>query len=138
MPSLARTQDRTQFGPMTDRPESHPVMDILDKLEALARAEHDVTLDHVVVAFGQTAFVPTLMVHALIVFSPLSGIPFLPTFFGLLIALTALQLTLGKRRLWLPLVLLRRKRPQSRRHRTSLSRLIRRLLSFSRTGTQTV
>lgn len=87
---------------MTDAHESHPVMDILDKLETLGRADHDVKLEHVVQAFGGTAFVPMLMVHALIVLSPLSGIPFLPTLFGLLIALTALQMVLGKRRLWLP------------------------------------
>jgi len=93
---------------MTLSPDSHPVMGIVARLEGLALADDDVNLGEVVVAFGSTAYVPLLMVPALVVFSPLSGIPFLPTVFGLVIALIALQMTIGKRNLWLPGWLMRR------------------------------
>ncbi len=88
--------------PMTSQSDSLPVMEIVGRLEQLAAADADVNLRDVIEAFGSTAFVPILMVPALIVFSPLSGIPFLPTFFGLIIGLIALQMTVGRRRLWLP------------------------------------
>lgn len=93
---------------MTQADESLPVLRIIGRLEQLADADDDVNLGDVILAFGTTAYVPILMVPALIVFSPLSGIPFLPTFFGLIIALIALQMTIGKRHLWLPGFLMRR------------------------------
>lgn len=83
-------------------------MGIIARLEGFARTEEDVNLGDVVAVFGRTAYVPLLTVPALIVFSPLSGIPFLSTFFGLVIGLIALQMTIGKRTLWLPGWLMRR------------------------------
>ena len=100
--------------------ESHPVLDILDTLETLVEREDALRLGDIVSAFGSTAFVPVLMVMALIVFSPLSGIPFLPTVFGLMIALTAMQMVLERRMLWLPSILLTRK-VSSRRFKLALN-----------------
>ena len=84
------------------------VRGVLFRLEALT-GQKTVTLRDVVEAFGEAAFVPLLIVPALVVVSPLSGIPFLPTVFGSVIALVALQALVGKRRLWLPGVLMRRR-----------------------------
>ncbi len=83
-------------------------MDIVAELEHLAASKGNVSLGHVATVFGATAYVPVLIVPALIVFSPLSGIPFLPSIFGLMIALVALQMIIGKRSLWLPTWIMRR------------------------------
>lgn len=85
-----------------------PVHDVVSRLDALT--ERDVLeLEDIVEAFGETAFVPVLMVLALVVVSPLSGIPLLPTAFGLAIGLVASQMVLGRRTLWLPRMLRRRR-----------------------------
>jgi Uncharacterized ABC-type transport system, permease components len=85
----------------------HPVRDIVDRLTQAADKPR-VTLGDIVHAFGETAFLPVMMVPALIVFSPLSGIPLLPTLCGLMIVLIALQLAVGRRHLWLPQVVMQR------------------------------
>lgn len=87
--------------------DRHPVERVIERLEQLTDHEQ-VEVGNVVAAFGSTSFVPLLMVPALIVFSPLSGIPFLPTIFGLIIALVSLQMSVRKRHIWLPKVLMRR------------------------------
>lgn len=86
---------------------AHPVRDILLRLAALARAERVFVRD-LVDSFGEASFVPALMVPALIVVSPLSGIFGLPTVMGLTMALIAGQMVFGRRTLWLPGFLLRR------------------------------
>ena len=93
------------------------VQAVLTRLDALT-VQSDVTLRDVVDAFGDTAFIPLMMVPALIVVSPLSGIPLLPTVLGLVIASVALQSLLRKQRLWLPEMLLRRRVGGARLHRT--------------------
>ncbi|MCR8725620.1 exopolysaccharide biosynthesis protein [Frigidibacter sp. ROC022] len=57
---------------------------------------------------GPASFTSLLLVPALIVVSPLSGIPFLPTLCGLSIALIALQMSFGRQHIWLPDWILRR------------------------------
>ena len=78
----------------------------VSRLEALA-AKEVVSVEDALHAFGPASFVPMLLAPALVVFSPLSGIPFLPTVCGLLIALTAVQMAAGRSQLWLPGPILR-------------------------------
>lgn len=85
----------------------HTVLDIVDRLDRAVGRER-VTVDHVLRAFGATAFLPVMMVPALLVVSPLSGIPLFSSMCGLTIALVAAQMLLGRRRLWLPGVIRRR------------------------------
>ena len=75
--------------------------EIVDRLSSMADGD-GVTLRELIDTFGPRSFVPALMVPALLVVSPLSGIPVLPTIFGLTIALISLQMALLRRYLWLP------------------------------------
>ena len=81
---------------------------VLTRLEALT-ARDVLTIDDILEAFGETAFLPVLMVLALVVVSPLSGVPFLPTTLGTIIALVSLQMLVGRPGIWLPRVLARRR-----------------------------
>lgn len=92
------------------------VVGVLHRLDALS-TQASVTLRDVMEAFDDTTYAPLLMVPALIVVSPLSGIPLLPTLLGLTIALIAVQAMVGKRHLWLPGVLMRRRVSGARLHR---------------------
>ena len=62
------------------------------------------------------------MVPALVIVSPLSGIPLLPSLLGLTIALIGLQMVLGRRHLWLPDWLMRRQM-QGARVRPAMARM---------------
>jgi hypothetical protein len=84
-----------------------PIIAILNGLRQLG-AQDRVSVATVLDHFGAASFIPALLVPALIVVSPLSGIFFLPTVMGLTMALIALQMLIGRRRLWLPGFVLRR------------------------------
>ncbi len=85
----------------------HTVLDIVDRLDRAAEPDR-VTVAHVLRAFGASAFLPVMMLPALLVVSPLSGIPFFSSLCGLTIALVAAQMLLGRRRLWVPEMIRRR------------------------------
>lgn len=78
------------------------LMDLLDEVDLLAGDEDHPTLDSVLHAFGPSGALPVMMIVALIVVSPLSGIPLLSSIAGLTIAGIALQLAAGRRSLWFP------------------------------------
>lgn len=82
-------------------PNGRSVGEIIDRVKGLSDRPQ-VSLRQIIEEFGEASFVPVLMVPALIVVSPLSGIFFLPTILGLTIALIAGQMLVGRRHLWLP------------------------------------
>jgi hypothetical protein len=83
------------------------VQDILGRLEQVSQAR-TVTLGDVVAAFGARSFLPMLMVPALLLISPLSGIPLFSSVCGLTISLVAAQMLWpGRDSLWLPARLMR-------------------------------
>jgi hypothetical protein len=101
---------------------SAPVQDILRRLDATARTER-VTMGDVLEAFGRRSFLPMLMVPALLVLSPLSGIPLFSTVCGLTIALVSAQMLWpGRDCLWLP-DRLTRQRVSGERARQAVARL---------------
>jgi hypothetical protein len=100
-------KDATQEGA---GPEPHSVGDILDKLRELAGKGDKVHLGDIVEAMGKRSFAPFLMIPALIDISPVGSIPGLPTFLALVIAITAVQLLIGRDHLWLPGFIARRSR----------------------------
>ncbi|MBC9248455.1 exopolysaccharide biosynthesis protein [Paracoccus sp. 11-3] len=59
-------------------------------------------------ALGYASLLPTLMVVAMAVVSPLSGIPLFSSICGVLIALTSVELLIRRKHLWLPGFLMRR------------------------------
>lgn len=96
---------------MTDAPQDEPVhsvSEILDKLRGLADAKNKVSIGDLLDAIGDRSYGPALILPALIEISPVGGIPGVPTFLAIIVALVAVQLLLGKEHLWLPQVIQRR------------------------------
>lgn len=106
--------------------EAGPATGVLDRLGELARQEAAgdgrVSLGDIVERFGREAFVGIVLVVALLIVSPLSGIPLMPTTSAIIIILVTLQMMVQKRRLWLPGFLLRRS-VSAERMDASLARL---------------
>lgn len=88
----------------------YPVRDIVDRLEACARTD-EVALGNLVRAFGTASFVSTMMVPAILVVSPMSGIPFFSSLCGLTIAFIAGQMLVRRSHLYLPETVTRRRLP---------------------------
>ncbi|CAM3423731.1 exopolysaccharide biosynthesis protein [Paracoccus nototheniae] len=65
-------------------------------------------------ALGRDSLPPNLMIPALAVVSPLSGVPLFSSVCGMLIALISAQMLLGRDHVWLPGFLMRRKLSSSR------------------------
>ncbi|WP_236638296.1 exopolysaccharide biosynthesis protein [Mangrovicoccus ximenensis] len=94
---------------------------LVGKLGEAASGE-TVSLQGILDAVGDTSFLPVLMVPALLVVSPLSGIPLFSSICGLTIAFVALQMVIGRRHLWLPGAVTR-KTIRGARARTAIGRL---------------
>lgn len=97
-------------------PAEFRIEELMDRLDALSGREV-VTVRDLVSGFGSASFVPVMLVSALVVVSPLSGIPFLPSVAGMLIGIAGLQTALGRRHLWLPGAIMRRGIEGARLHR---------------------
>ena len=82
--------------------EPHSIADILDDLDELAEANDRVSIANTVEAFGQRSWGPLIMVPALLEITPIGGIPGVPTFLAVVVALVAVQMLIGHDHLWLP------------------------------------
>ncbi|MEH6674642.1 MULTISPECIES: exopolysaccharide biosynthesis protein [unclassified Sulfitobacter] len=86
---------------------------LLDGVEHAAR--HDtVTIDDVLNEFGERSLLPFILLAALLLVSPLSGVFGVSSFMALVIILLSAQAVYGRKRLWLPQFLLRREVKSSR------------------------
>ena len=81
---------------------------MLDRIAQSADGEQKVSLGGIVEAVGSRSFGPLLLMAGVIIFSPLSGMPGMPTTMGLLVLLIAGQLLFRKEHFWLPRWLLQR------------------------------
>ncbi len=77
------------------------VTQVLEALQSAATGER-VSVEKVVAKLGERSFAPLLLLPAMILVSPISSIPGMPTFGALVIFLVTLQMLLGRRHLWLP------------------------------------
>ncbi len=86
---------------------------LTDVIDTTARAakQEPVTVERLVQALGPASIAPVLLLPALIVVSPISGIPGVSIAGGLIIALIAGQIAFGRRSIWLPGFVLRLKLP---------------------------
>ncbi len=76
---------------------------LLDHLETLARSEHRrLTVAEILTAAGTRSFSPILLLAGMLVASPLSGIPAMPTATACVVFLASIQLLLGRKDFWLP------------------------------------
>lgn len=94
-------------------PQGGPMSEIVRQLRA-ASAQRRVTLGALVAAVGDSSFLPVLMVPAMLVVSPLSGIPLFSTLCGVLITFVAAQMIARREHLWLPEPVMRRSLPGAR------------------------
>lgn len=94
--------DTRAVGDSAGEGELHSVCGILDKLREVADSKDKVAIADVLDAIGDRSYGPAIMIPALIEITPIGGIPGLPTFLALIIAITAAQLLFGKKHLWLP------------------------------------
>lgn len=91
----------------TRQPES--LDDLLDRIAAAAEGEERVSLEQVLEKMGRRSFGPVLLAAGLVTLAPIVGdIPGVPTSMGVLVVLTAGQMLVGRKRLWLPRWLLER------------------------------
>lgn len=81
--------------------------ELLDGLDHAA-GKDTVSVQDTLNEFGDRAITPFILLVAIIMVSPLSGIPSAPTFAAVLIVVMSVQALSGRRRLWLPKWLLRR------------------------------
>ena len=103
----------TLISPLTPE-EGRPDPEIQVSLTALLAAirpkadEEWLTLGEILSRIGQRSFAASLLVIALLMVSPLSAIPFLPSLVAAVILLIAGQAILGRHHLWLPRILMQR------------------------------
>ncbi|MCQ4294529.1 exopolysaccharide biosynthesis protein [Pseudomonas stutzeri] len=119
---------------------------LLQRLEQAGEADQPVSIECMLQATDERSFGALLLVPGLLVLSPLSGIPGLPSVFAAMVSLIAIQLLLGRERFWLPKWLLRRSASRSKYdkaiaflHHISgfIDRLLRRRLTFLTKGPAT-
>jgi hypothetical protein len=76
--------------------------ELLARIAAAAASRDRVCFATLIEAVGSRAYGPVLLLIGIILFSPLSGIPGMPTLMGVALALTSLQMLCGRGSLWLP------------------------------------
>lgn len=76
--------------------------ELLERLGEVDSEDDRVALGSMIEIVGEKTFGPLLVIAGLIAFSPLSGIPGVPTMVALIVLLTTIQLLLGRKFFWLP------------------------------------
>jgi hypothetical protein len=99
---------------MEENCEPESIEDVLDCVEEAAEGEKRVSVADIVDQIGDGAFPPLIMVPALIMISPASAVFGVSSFCGLLIVLIAIQMVVGRHKLWLPRFLLEREISKTR------------------------
>lgn len=82
--------------------QAETITTLIGQVQAAARQGPRTPLGRVIEALGRDSFIPNLMIPALAVVSPLSGVPLFSSLCGLTIALVSAQMLVQRRRIWLP------------------------------------
>ena len=88
-------------------PELTSLSAIIDQVMNVAQSER-VSLREVLERIGDASFAPILLLPAVAVATPLSGIPMFSSLMGIVICLVSMQMLVRKRHIWLPDWVLRR------------------------------
>jgi len=88
--------------------EPEDLQTLIANLRQAGEADQPVTIESMLHATGERSIGALLLLPGLLVLSPLSGIPGLPSVFALMVMLIAGQLLIGRRHFWLPQWLLQR------------------------------
>ncbi|WOI54059.1 exopolysaccharide biosynthesis protein [Parvularcula sp. LCG005] len=92
----------------------HSVYDILSGLDRVAAERSKVSIGDAIEAFGRRSYGPLLILPAALEISPIGGIPGIPTFLALIIAIVSVQIMIGRDHVALP-GLIERRRLSSRK-----------------------
>lgn len=92
---------------------------LLDRIDEAGEGEDKVSLEMLMDTIGKRSFGPLLLLIGVILVSPLSGIPGLPTTMGVAVFLVAVQMLVCKQHIWLPGWILRRELKQQRLSKAS-------------------
>lgn len=104
----SNNQDAVRRPKMIAEEQPQNLRTLLEHLAQAGEPGDPITIESMLEATGHRSFGALLLVPGLLVFSPLSGIPGLPSFFAVMVGLIALQLLMGRKHFWLPRWLLGR------------------------------
>src|SRR5918996_4022072 len=82
---------------------------LLAILAKTGRAKTQVSVGELRDVIGRRSFAPLLLVASLVGFTPLGGVPGVPTTLAIIVVVIALQILMGFESLWLPRFMLDRK-----------------------------
>lgn len=80
---------------------TNPVTDIADTIDEMAEPDA-VCVSDLLDRYGASAYAPAIFIPAIMLVSPLSGVPLLSSVLGFTIMLIALQGLIGRDAIWLP------------------------------------
>lgn len=86
---------------MTTLDPDRTLTHLLDEVDHAARGD-TVSINDILDEFGERAITPFILLVSILLVSPLSGIPGVPTLSAAIIVILSLQALFGRRRLWLP------------------------------------
>ncbi|MEQ6250715.1 exopolysaccharide biosynthesis protein [Sulfitobacter sp. HNIBRBA3233] len=99
--------DRSE-APVAEDSAHRTLGEVLGDVRKLATDQERVSVENLVDTLGRASVSALVLVPALVAATPLSGIPGLSGFCGLMIALVSSQAVIGRRSLWLPDFIMRR------------------------------
>jgi len=97
-------------------PQNDPadIEQMLDRIEAGAEGRSHTSIGEMMDSVGRRSFGPVVLLVGIILVTPLSGFPGMPTLMGLLTLLTLGQVLLGRQYFWLPGWIVKREVPRQR------------------------
>lgn len=99
---------------MDDHPDPVDIEQLLDRIEAGSENRAYVSIGEMMDSVGRRTFGPVILLVGLILVTPLSGVPGMPTLMGLLTLLTLGQVLMGRKHFWLPGWLSQRQVPRQK------------------------
>lgn len=90
------------------------IEELLDRIEAGSAEKTQVSIGEMMDSVGRRTFGPMVLLVGIILVTPLSGLPGMPTLMGLVMFLTLGQILLGRRHFWLPGWVVKRHVPRQR------------------------
>ncbi|APX13043.1 exopolysaccharide biosynthesis protein [Tateyamaria omphalii] len=91
---------------------------LLDALNEAGEGD-DVSVQDILDEIGERSIMPVVLAVSILLVSPLSGIPGMPTLSAIILLLLVGQALVGRKHLWLPGVLSRRRLARSKLHRAT-------------------
>lgn len=114
---------------MARRGDVHTLTEVVDRIAEAGGDHEQIAVRDILHSVGERSYGPLLLVPSLLLVTPLSTIPGLPSLGAVVIALIAGHLVLGLRRIWLPGFILRQEIAQRRMERAV--RFLRPVASFA-------